>query len=267
MAGSKPWPGPGSSPLSRGILYRGSARPEALRIIPALAGNTKNARHCDESTPDHPRSRGEYPSSFKPILSEVGSSPLSRGILTHLEPGGHDIRIIPALAGNTRATETLDPPRADHPRSRGEYFTHLYLSIGSDGSSPLSRGIPGDQTALSPCERIIPALAGNTLRIRKRPNTSRDHPRSRGEYDAASSSASASSDHPRSRGEYSSASWFVRWVEGSSPLSRGIQDWSGTIVKKIRIIPALAGNTCNEPRVFYPGGDHPRSRGEYPVQC
>ena len=51
-----------------------------------------------------------------------GSSPLSRGIqtcATFYKRGG---RIIPALAGNTRAPNSCVPILWDHPRSRGEYL-------------------------------------------------------------------------------------------------------------------------------------------------
>ena len=51
--------------------------------------------------------------------------------------------------------------------------------------------------------------------------------------------------------------------EGSSPLSRGIQQIPRDKRFKRRIIPALAGNTlagCAPPAF---GRDHPRSRGEY----
>ena len=54
----------GSSPLSRGIrnnLPRGTA---AYWIIPALAGNTTYRSHNRTTGTDHPRSRGEYASSF-----------------------------------------------------------------------------------------------------------------------------------------------------------------------------------------------------------
>ena len=50
----------GSSPLSRGILPRGVARPLGRGIIPALAGNTSEPQLPSRLLWDHPRSRGEY---------------------------------------------------------------------------------------------------------------------------------------------------------------------------------------------------------------
>ena len=111
---------------------------------------------------DHPRSRGEY--AFWAVRHAVsaGSSPLSRGI-----PPGRDLldqafRIIPALAGNTAAYLRLPQTTGDHPRSRGEYRHPGMEDAAQGGSSPLSRGILGDEAAGGGGEGIIPALAGNT---------------------------------------------------------------------------------------------------------
>ena len=70
-------------------------------------------------------------------------------------------------------------------------------------------------------------------------------------------------DHPRSRGEYGGEIQRGPLRAGSSPLSRGILVTAIAGVAKVRIIPALAGNTL--PGVTSAQGrtDHPRSRGEY----
>ena len=95
--------GAGSSPLSRGIPVGFARSPDTARIIPALAGNTGECLLPVYPGSDHPRSRGEYQIPRDRSIRNLGSSPLSRGIRT-----GHDgmpasRRIIPALAGNTRA--------------------------------------------------------------------------------------------------------------------------------------------------------------------
>ena len=112
----------------------------------------------------------------------LGSSPLSRGIRTvwtvHLTVWG----IIPALAGNTILFRNKWVATADHPRSRGEYFTAKASHIAHHGSSPLSRGILMSLHTLPRVGRIIPALAGNTLDKSMAAKASGDHPRSRGEY-------------------------------------------------------------------------------------
>ena len=94
-----------------------------------------------------------------------------------------------------------------------------------------------------PLVRIIPALAGNTF-IHRTTLTLRP-------------------DHPRSRGEYVALPMVKRCAEGSSPLSRGIPCFRGSLTRPSRIIPALAGNTDIEQLSAYVNEDHPRSRGEY----
>ena len=111
------------------------------------------------------------------------------------------------------------------------------------GSSPLSRGIPLPGSTGLLCRGIIPALAGNTALISRRACTSRDHPRSRGEYAVV---------FPCS----------FCWL-GSSPLSRGIHRCGHRSFWRPRIIPALAGNTAWAACRLASHTDHPRSRGEY----
>ena len=193
------------------------------RIIPALAGNTPGITGMATTYSDHPRSRGEYGSRLRRRLPGAGSSPLSRGIpalSAQRDPGS---RIIPALAGNTRGVQSPRPPSGDHPRSRGEYSLAFLRGSVCFGLSPLSRGIPDTFTAWIETARIIPALAGNTWRCGDAGTGGRDHPRSRGEYQAITIAPPA-------------------WA-GSSPLSRGIRSSSSARLGGPGIIPALAGNT------------------------
>ena len=136
------------------------------------------------------------------VDKKFGSSPLSRRIQDAGDPGGQEVRIIPALAGNT----------------------------------------PTNKWTIQNV-RIIPALAGNT------PGTV--------------STTMWSRDHPRSRGEYAAATIPAAFATGSSPLSRGIRWRIWMRAAKVGIIPALAGNTWF-PKVWTSvPTDHPRSRGEY----
>ena len=172
-----------------------------------------------------------------------GSSPLSRGIPRCDERTWQRTRIIPALAGNTLQGVQCGADTGDHPRSRGEYWNAVDLLPMTNGSSPLSRGIPPGGGARHQWRGIIPALAGNTV------GSPRSH--------------SPVRDHPRSRGEYPDDLSFEALADGSSPLSRGIPRFS--VPKRLQrgIIPALAGNTAAAGLYDVTRPDHPRSRGEY----
>ena len=120
-----------------------------------------------------------------------------------------------------------------------------WLLVDAGGSSPLSRGILGSVCEDVFLQGIIPALAGNTgpdgcdRRLLR--------------------------DHPRSRGEYKMVRHDLLLLRGSSPLSRGIRSDRRRQLRRVRIIPALAGNTQHLPRRSSTRSDHPRSRGEYRV--
>ena len=214
-----------------------------VRIIPALAGNTICRSSPFRQASDHPRSRGEYPSSHQPPPAPPGSSPLSRGIPSDAAEASPCHGIIPALAGNTGVHSPPSMRRRDHPRSRGEYQGRWQWDFPIPGSSPLSRGIRYREGDRCPGVRIIPALAGNT--------------------DCCSQSPGRGWDHPRSRGEYHAMIDLDAQGAGSSPLSRGIPRPSQLLELGFRIIPALAGNTGRRDAVSGPVQDHPRSRGEY----
>ena len=214
-----------------------------MGIIPALAGNTSRGLGKFAGVTDHPRSRGEYTWFITEDAVPDGSSPLSRGIRSRLPRPLRSRRIIPALAGNTKAKHPTGGAFTDHPRSRGEYLGDFGLLLGGQGSSPLSRGIRTCPGRPSSALRIIPALAGNTTRPKTLVTGGGDHPRSRGEYRIP--------DGPRNA------------FQGSSPLSRGILLLVWGIAHGARIIPALAGNTGRGRAASHGPADHPRSRGEY----
>ena len=236
----------GSSPLSRGIHSPTPCTGVPSGIIPALAGNTLSAAPIAVAGQDHPRSRGEYAPQSGGTRGAFGSSPLSRGIHGHADLNPLRPRIIPALAGNTRACTGLPVPWRDHPRSRGEYRYFPFCTGRLYGSSPLSRGIRRLGEVSHRHRRIIPALAGNT----------RSFPRGR----------VSSQDHPRSRGEYKVRRGGSSTGAGSSPLSRGIRLELVVAAQGRGIIPALAGNTHDRNRLPPASEDHPRSRGEYQYQ-
>ena len=91
----------GSSPLARGLHDAPPVWAWNRGIIPARAGFTEAGAPCSRSRPDHPRSRGVYPSPEMATRGPAGSSPLARG-LRGVGPGQFGgPGIIPARAGFT----------------------------------------------------------------------------------------------------------------------------------------------------------------------
>ena len=114
----------GSSPHTRGALSVSPGGGTFMRIIPAYAGSTQVQGDGLGRVEDHPRIRGEH-------VGWAARRPRRR-------------RIIPAYAGSTyrsRVSWAIDP---DHPRIRGEHASCAYLWTVFAGSSPHTRGAPGD---------------------------------------------------------------------------------------------------------------------------
>ena len=193
----------GSSPHTRGALRQQRLSRAGGGIIPAYAGSTGLRRRRCQDPRDHPRIRGEH---YVPLVDGVrqpGSSPHTRGALDearfHHVVGG----IIPAYAGST-------------------FGTHR-VPIDVSGSSPHTRGARDFRRPLRLLRRIIPAYAGSTHRLGCAGDFGRDHPRIRGEHDAAP----AGDLH----------------VGGSSPHTRGARADESRHRRRFGIIPAYAGST------------------------
>ena len=131
--------------------------------------------------------------------------------------------IIPARAGFTTTGSWPPSPTRDHPRSRGVYSMSTTTIRPVNGSSPLARGLRRGQGRHLAAARIIPARAGFTGR------PGRPRPRHR--------------DHPRSRGVYEANAVHHGCVRGSSPLARGLRTMYHKGMEITGIIPARAGFT------------------------
>ncbi len=193
----------GSPPLTRGIRAGLICYLSHLRFTPAHAGNTKAGCQDSITAGVHPRSRGEYVFLDASMASRRGSPPLTRGILASVPvyvcfPG-----FTPAHAGNTKSQFFIKVPAKVHPRSRGEYPSIKAVVIFPLGSPPLTRGIPLYTLFFPLLIRFTPAHAGNTA--------------------AYINNFLAPQVHPRSRGEYQSSIWYHAPIQGSPPLTRGIQ--------------------------------------------
>ena len=92
----------GSSPLARGTPSHGRKCHAVHRLIPARAGNTSTCRASWGLQAAHPRSRGEHFYWVGREGLEFGSSPLARGTHQLQRRERHEVRLIPARAGNTR---------------------------------------------------------------------------------------------------------------------------------------------------------------------
>ena len=173
----------------------------------------------------------------------TGSSPLARGTPVARRARSRRPGLIPARAGNTLPADRAACNPWAHPRSRGEHtVSHSPLS-SLRGSSPLARGTRGVRASRLSQVGLIPARAGNTVRIKTGYAGKRAHPRSRGEH--AAYRATDDGDG------------------GSSPLARGTPAGAALLFGAVGLIPARAGNTFSWTRHNGPVRAHPRSRGEH----
>ena len=111
----------GSSPHTRGAPPLRAAACRHAGIIPAYAGSTTSSRTTRPTCRDHPRIRGEHPTSSACRSRKSGSSPHTRGALYLRHALGHGPGIIPAYAGSTSSWPASQTSSWDHPRIRGEH--------------------------------------------------------------------------------------------------------------------------------------------------
>ena len=89
--------------------------------------------------------------------------------------------ITPAHAGTTNDADAPARGRQDHPRSRGDNFSHKLRGKWRIGSPPLTRGQHRIDELKIEEDGITPAHAGTTARNGRTAERRRDHPRSRGD--------------------------------------------------------------------------------------
>ncbi len=172
----------GLSPLARGTHALCVDTLCRNRFIPAGAGNTQLTALSGWRRPVYPRWRGEHELDNVDENILVGLSPLARG--THIDPtvcrtGG---RFIPAGAGNTILPPLDFPLLPVYPRWRGEHIPTVVFKREDRGLSPLARGTRDHGMNWELMSRFIPAGAGNTKYIRRRPPRAPVYPRWRGEH-------------------------------------------------------------------------------------
>ena len=166
----------------RGTLDRPVGYFRGVGIIPAYAGNTVSMNPVNWSNGDHPRVCGEHLARGTTPPRQSGSSPRMRGTHDVLRLSAVDSGIIPAYAGNTRASRARFVLSWDHPRVCGEHIIAVPFALGCMGSSPRMRGTLSDTVRIASVSGIIPAYAGNTLTLSCNEMKRRDHPRVCGEH-------------------------------------------------------------------------------------
>ena len=134
-----PEPG-GSSPHTRGAHRSMDGQARERRIIPAYAGSTHCAASSTRDPKDHPRIRGEHPSSEFETYHDGGSSPHTRGAPVTLGIPTTPVGIIPAYAGSTFRIRLMARCRMDHPRIRGEHQIYTEERGGARGIIPAYAG-------------------------------------------------------------------------------------------------------------------------------
>ncbi len=214
----------GSSPQ-----VRGRSRPELrarahTRLIPAGAGQIWQT--------------GKY---TQRELAEAGSSPQVRGRCEHFRRCAGGCGLIPAGAGQICGASCWDCGRWAHPRRCGADSSSCRQAGRTRGSSPQVRGRFLSRFPTPRAGGLIPAGAGQILPIQSRHLQGGAHPRRCG---------ADLSPHARGRG-----------CRGSSPQVRGRWPTTRWIIRRVRLIPAGAGQILSPlPRAHWYRA-HPRRCG------
>ena len=199
-------------------------------LIPAHAGKIWPWPRPCRRPGAHPRSRGENFVTRICLVTPLGSSPLTRGKsrASRRPPGRRGL--IPAHAGKMVRFGAARGERGAHPRSRGENLGEQTYNAIKAGSSPLTRGKCLATRLAGTSTRLIPAHAGKITGTHSSSDTTRAH--------------------PRSRGENSVKSVVAKPINGSSPLTRGKSCQAGLPQYRSGLIPAHAGKILPDLRFY-----------------
>ena len=232
----------GSSPRGRGTRAPRPPPQPRPRFIPARAGNAEKSAGYAAASAVHPRAGGERLEAAHEARYPIGSSPRGRGTRRSRDVRDGERRFIPARAGNARPAGPPDRPRPVHPRAGGERENGPENLVFRAGSSPRGRGTHRARAMGHVHLRFIPARAGNAARRTSAASGSPVHPRAGGER------------RPRAR----------RWTAtgGSSPRGRGTHPLHPARRRRLRFIPARAGNASSPPTAGRTRPVHPRAGGE-----
>ncbi len=111
----------GSPPHTRGASFLHFQNSSASGITPAYAGSIPVKRRPSRQKKDHPRIRGEHPSSRLHNCISKGSPPHTRGAFCDNGCRYGFRGITPAYAGSILSVRKSPSFTRDHPRIRGEH--------------------------------------------------------------------------------------------------------------------------------------------------
>ena len=151
----------GSSPRLRGTELWQCRSNDAIRFIPAPAGNSKPCKIRLARWSVHPRACGEQFAGSLGWILLFGSSPRLRGTVSGAGPRVTHNRFIPAPAGNRCQRSKNGGLCAVHPRACGEQGQSEDSLLKTLGSSPRLRGTDPFRVRIEWRRRFIPAPAGN----------------------------------------------------------------------------------------------------------
>ena len=254
------------------------------RFIPARAGNTRNWRSTTSRNTVHPARAGNTVAARAAQESVAGSSPHGRGTHPLADCAVREDRFIPARAGNTSTTRSLQLQAPVHPRTGGEHGRVSRPGNGRCGSSPHGRGTPLSGHPGFGFGRFIPARAGNTRARAGCIPFPAVHPRTGGEHAPSKNCTIRRTVHPRTGGEHSFPSLVIGMPSGFIPARAGNTGRSGYRSPETpvhprtggehvcspavddelrRFIPARAGNTEHVSPQDEIHAVHPRTGGEH----
>ena len=171
----------GSSPRGRGKRRRAGLDERVNGLIPARAGKTLKTASIAPVDWAHPRAGGENPTFAAKSPMCAGSSPRGRGKLSEMDRTVLATGLIPARAGKTGQHRGGGGHHRAHPRAGGENSTSDAKPSRGMGSSPRGRGKLHFRDRKPDRQRLIPARAGKTRRVRLGRRSGGAHPRAGGE--------------------------------------------------------------------------------------
>ena len=232
---------------------------------PPLTRGRRGGGDCDAGTGQkHPRLRGEDPPLEIVEVYRPETPPLTRGRRDGELGREHGPGNTPAYAGKTLPPlHGLDLVKK-HPRLRGEDSGKSCFTTQSMETPPLTRGRPGLSKPFGFLEGNTPAYAGKTFASLCSRQSTRKHPRLRGEdrestaarpslsgntpaYAGKTSVADGMPDvvgkHPRLRGEDQDGAYRPGYKSETPPLTRGRLWPASAPIADDGNTPAYAGKT------------------------